>query len=173
MAAGTNVANQSSDIVLLSNRLGDVPQALETGRDTLGVMRQNLFWAVAYNVIALPFAALGYVSPWLAALGMSISSMVVVVNALRVKMTSTLVFLLGLTVIFILLIGFGIFWAIKSGQFEDMEGPAQRILMDEDDPMLPSNRPVGPRTSPATTCPRPPSPSLWLSRNHCSTRPPR
>ncbi|BBP02874.1 hypothetical protein TPL01_13970 [Sulfuriferula plumbiphila] len=55
-------------------------------------------------------------------------------------MTSTLVFLLGLTVIFILLIGFGIFWAIKSGQFEDMEGPAQRILMDEDDPMLPSNQ---------------------------------
>ncbi len=85
MAAGTNVANQSSDIVLLSNRLGDVPQALETGRDTLGVMRQNLFWAVAYNVIALPFAALGYVSPWLAALGMSISSMVVVLNALRLR----------------------------------------------------------------------------------------
>lgn len=55
-------------------------------------------------------------------------------------MTSTLVFLLGLTVVFILLIGFGIFWAIKSGQFEDMEGPAQRILMDEDDPMLPSNQ---------------------------------
>ena len=55
-------------------------------------------------------------------------------------MTSTLVFLLGLTVIFILVISFGIFWAIKSGQFEDMEGPAQRILMDEDDPMLPSNQ---------------------------------
>ncbi|MES2366280.1 MAG: cbb3-type cytochrome oxidase assembly protein CcoS [Pseudomonadota bacterium] len=55
-------------------------------------------------------------------------------------MTSTLVFLLGLTVIFILLVGFGIFWAIKNGQFEDMEGPAQRILMDEDDPMLPSNQ---------------------------------
>lgn len=55
-------------------------------------------------------------------------------------MNSTLIFLLGLTVLFILLIGFGIFWAIKSGQFEDMEGPAQRILMDEDDPMLPSNQ---------------------------------
>lgn len=55
-------------------------------------------------------------------------------------MTSTLIFLLALTVLFILLMGFGIFWAIKSGQFEDMEGPAQRILMDEDDPMLPSNQ---------------------------------
>ncbi|HUW28728.1 MAG TPA: heavy metal translocating P-type ATPase [Sulfuriferula sp.] len=85
MAAGTNVANQSSDIVLLSNRLGDVPQALETGHATLSVMQQNLFWAVAYNLIALPFASLGYVSPWLAALGMSISSMVVVLNALRLR----------------------------------------------------------------------------------------
>ena len=85
MAAGTNVANQSSDIVLLSNRLGDVPQALETGHATLSVMQQNLFWAAAYNLIALPFAALGYVSPWLAALGMSISSMVVVLNALRLR----------------------------------------------------------------------------------------
>ncbi len=85
MAAGTEVANQSSDIVLLSNRLGDVPQALETGRATLSVMRQNLFWAAAYNLVALPFAALGYVSPWLAALGMSISSMVVVLNALRLR----------------------------------------------------------------------------------------
>lgn len=54
--------------------------------------------------------------------------------------SSTLVFLLALTAIFIILIGVGIFWAIKSGQFEDMEGPAQRILMDEDDPMLPSNK---------------------------------
>jgi cbb3-type cytochrome oxidase maturation protein len=55
-------------------------------------------------------------------------------------MNATLVFLLGLSVIFLLLMVFGIFWAIKSNQFEDMEGPAQRILMDEDDPMLPSNQ---------------------------------
>jgi len=52
-------------------------------------------------------------------------------------MTSTLIFLLGLTGVFLLLIGLGIFWAIKSGQFEDMEGPSQRILMDDDDPLLP------------------------------------
>ena len=54
--------------------------------------------------------------------------------------TSTLVFLLGLTAIFIAFIVLGILWAIKNGQFEDMEGPAQRILMDDDDPMLPSNQ---------------------------------
>ena len=52
-------------------------------------------------------------------------------------MNSILVFLLGLTLLFLVLIGVGIFWAIKNGQFEDMEGPAQRILMDDDDPLLP------------------------------------
>ena len=52
-------------------------------------------------------------------------------------MTSTLIYLLGLTVVFLLIIGLGIFWAIKNGQFEDMEGPAQRILMDDDDPLVP------------------------------------
>ena len=55
--------------------------------------------------------------------------------------TSTLVFLLTMTAIFIIFMVLGIFWAIRSGQFDDMEGPAQRILMDEDDPMLPSNQP--------------------------------
>ncbi|BBP02166.1 cbb3-type cytochrome oxidase assembly protein CcoS [Sulfuriferula nivalis] len=54
--------------------------------------------------------------------------------------TSTLVFLLTMTAIFIIFMVLGIFWAIRTGQFEDMEGPAQRILMDDDDPMLPANR---------------------------------
>lgn len=54
---------------------------------------------------------------------------------------STLLFLLTMTAIFVLLLVLGIFWAIKSGQFEDLEGPAQRILMDEDDPLLPGNQP--------------------------------
>ncbi len=52
-------------------------------------------------------------------------------------MTEILIFLLGLTVIMIVAAGIGIFWAIKNGQFEDMEGPAQRILMDDDDPRIP------------------------------------
>ncbi|HET9113220.1 MAG TPA: cbb3-type cytochrome oxidase assembly protein CcoS [Burkholderiales bacterium] len=53
---------------------------------------------------------------------------------------STLLFLLGMTMVFIAFIVIGILWAIRSGQFEDMEGPAQRILMDDDDPLLPSNQ---------------------------------
>lgn len=55
-------------------------------------------------------------------------------------MTPTLIFLLGLTVLFLIVIGLGIFWAIKSGQFDDLEGPAQRILMDDDDPLIPHNQ---------------------------------
>lgn len=55
-------------------------------------------------------------------------------------MSGILWFLFFLTAIFILVIVGGIFWAIKSGQFDDLEGPAERILMDEDDPLLPRNR---------------------------------
>lgn len=55
-------------------------------------------------------------------------------------MTSIIIFLLGLTAVMIIAAGVGIFWAIKSGQFEDMEGPAQRILMDDDDPLIPHRR---------------------------------
>ncbi|MDD5330882.1 MAG: cbb3-type cytochrome oxidase assembly protein CcoS [Sulfuricella sp.] len=55
-------------------------------------------------------------------------------------MTPILIFLLGMAVIMVLIAGAGIFWAIKSGQFDDMEGPAQRILMDDDDPRIPRYR---------------------------------
>ncbi len=85
MGTGTDVASQTSDIVLLSSRLADVAVALDTGRSTHTVMRQNLAWAIVYNLIALPFAAMGFVSPWVAALGMSISSLIVVLNALRLR----------------------------------------------------------------------------------------
>ncbi|HEY8118164.1 MAG TPA: cbb3-type cytochrome oxidase assembly protein CcoS [Methylophilaceae bacterium] len=50
---------------------------------------------------------------------------------------STLLFLFGITVVFISIAAAGILWAIRSGQYDDMEGPAQRILMDDDDPMIP------------------------------------
>jgi cbb3-type cytochrome oxidase maturation protein len=53
---------------------------------------------------------------------------------------STLFFLLGLTIVFVALAAVGILWAIKSGQYDDLDGPAQRILMDDDDPMIPFNQ---------------------------------
>jgi len=52
-------------------------------------------------------------------------------------MTPILIYLLGMAAVMIIVAGGGIFWAIKNGQFEDMEGPAQRILMDDDDPRIP------------------------------------
>lgn len=53
---------------------------------------------------------------------------------------STLFFLLGLAIVFVALAAAGILWAIKSGQYDDLDGPAQRILMDDDDPMIPFNQ---------------------------------
>jgi cbb3-type cytochrome oxidase maturation protein len=57
-------------------------------------------------------------------------------------MSATLLFLFVLTGIFVILLVFGIFWSIKNGQFEDMDGPAERILMDDDDPKLPGRKPL-------------------------------
>ncbi len=54
----------------------------------------------------------------------------------------TLLYLLGLTIVFVGLAAAGILWAIKSGQYDDLEGPAQRILMDDDDPLIPFNQNV-------------------------------
>jgi cbb3-type cytochrome oxidase maturation protein len=54
-------------------------------------------------------------------------------------MTPILIFLLSLSGVILVLLGLGIWWAIRSGQFDDMEGPAQRILMDDDDPLVPHN----------------------------------
>lgn len=54
-------------------------------------------------------------------------------------MTPILLFLFGLTLVFVGFAAVGVLWAIKSGQFDDLEGPAQRILMDDDDPLIPFN----------------------------------
>lgn len=85
MGGGTQVARASSDIVLLSEKLPDIWRSLQAGRATMTIMKQNFAWAAGYNFLALPFAALGFIPPWLAALGMSVSSLVVVLNALRLK----------------------------------------------------------------------------------------
>ena len=58
-------------------------RAFDVARQTRAVIRQNLSWAIAYNVVAVPLAATGYVAPWAAALGMSLSSLLVTLNALR------------------------------------------------------------------------------------------
>jgi Cu2+-exporting ATPase len=83
-ASGADLARASSDIVLTGDRLDTLASARTLARQTLRVLRQNQRWALAYNLLAVPFAALGFVPPWLAAIGMSASSLFVVVNALRI-----------------------------------------------------------------------------------------
>ena len=83
MASGTQLAQASADLVLLSGRLMALAEGVRLARRTLAVIRQNLAWAAGYNLLALPAAAAGWVAPWMAAIGMSASSLVVVLNALR------------------------------------------------------------------------------------------
>jgi len=82
---GTALAQRAADLVLTSPSLARVPEAIALARRTRRVIRQNLAWAVAYNLLALPLAAAGLVTPWLAALGMALSSLTVTLNALRLS----------------------------------------------------------------------------------------
>ncbi|HSC79794.1 MAG TPA: heavy metal translocating P-type ATPase, partial [Chitinolyticbacter sp.] len=83
MGAAADVAQAAGDAVLFDNRLSELPSTLYTARRTRSIVRQNLAWALGYNVIALPLAVAGIVTPWLASLGMAASSLIVVGNALR------------------------------------------------------------------------------------------
>ncbi|MBU3735642.1 MAG: cadmium-translocating P-type ATPase, partial [Methylobacterium sp.] len=71
MGSGTQMARTSGDIVLLSENLLEIDHAVTTSRFSISVIRQNFAWALGYNLLVLPFAATGFISPWLAALGMS------------------------------------------------------------------------------------------------------
>src|SRR5262249_33312547 len=91
IGAGTDVAIESADVVLMKRDPYDVVGAVELSRATLGKMHQNLWWAVGYNVIAFPLAAGVFyplmISPELAALSMSGSTALVAINALMLKRT--------------------------------------------------------------------------------------
>jgi Cu2+-exporting ATPase len=83
MGSATDLAKTSADAVLLSNRLQALVHAFTLARRTRRVIIENLLWAALYNGLMLPFAALGWITPIWAAVGMSISSLTVVLNALR------------------------------------------------------------------------------------------
>ena len=80
---GAALAQRSADLVLSGHSLANVPAAIDIARRTRRIVRQNLAWAIGYNLLALPLAATGKVTPWLAALGMALSSLAVTANALR------------------------------------------------------------------------------------------
>jgi Cu+-exporting ATPase len=92
MGTGADLAQEAGDVLLLRARPGAIPAALDLARSTLRVMRQNLIWAVAYNLLAIPLAAGALypsfhilLSPWLAAAAMALSSVSVLANSLRLR----------------------------------------------------------------------------------------
>ena len=82
---GAEAAQAAADMVLLSSELLCLADGVRIARKTQKIIRQNLSWSAFYNFAAIPAAALGYVTPWMAGIGMSLSSLLVVLNALRLS----------------------------------------------------------------------------------------
>jgi len=85
MGSGSDLTTANADMVLISNDVRHIASGFRLAKKTSGIIRQNMAWAISYNLIAIPAAAMGYVQPWMAAIGMSASSLIVVLNALRLS----------------------------------------------------------------------------------------
>ncbi len=85
MGDGTALASANADLILLNSRLDKLVTVIELAAVTRAIIQQNLCWAIFYNLLAVPLAVMGMVSPWMAALGMSLSSLIVVINSGRVN----------------------------------------------------------------------------------------
>ena len=89
MGGGADAAQRQADFVLLGNALDEIGATYARARRTMRVVRQNFAWALAYNALALPLAAAGWIGPWEAAVGMAASSFIVVLNAMRAGAAGT------------------------------------------------------------------------------------
>ena len=83
MGSGAPLAQTRADMVLMSGRPADLVHALATSKKAMRIVKQNIAWAAAYNLVAIPLAASGLLTPWMAGIGMAASSLVVVANSLR------------------------------------------------------------------------------------------
>lgn len=86
MGNGTDAALETADIVLVKGDLMRIYDAVKISRDTVQNIRQNFFWALAYNSLGIPVAAAGFLAPWIAGAAMALSSVTVVLNALRLNL---------------------------------------------------------------------------------------
>ncbi|WP_300453326.1 heavy metal translocating P-type ATPase [Accumulibacter sp.] len=85
MGSGSQLARTQADLVLLSENLDHLRRGLLLARRALRILRQNLIWSFVYNLVALPLAMTGFITPWMAGIGMSASSLLVVANSLRLQ----------------------------------------------------------------------------------------
>ena len=85
VSEGTDVAVESADVILTGGKVSKIIDAFRVSKETIRVIRQNLFWALFYNLICVPFALSSMIEPWMGALAMSFSSVTVVSNALRLR----------------------------------------------------------------------------------------
>ncbi|HND96634.1 MAG TPA: cadmium-translocating P-type ATPase, partial [Chitinophagaceae bacterium] len=83
MSEASQIAVQSAQVVLMNHGLKNLPTALGLGKHTHLTIKQNLFWAFAYNIVAIPVAALGFLTPTFGALIMGLSDVVLAINSVR------------------------------------------------------------------------------------------
>jgi P-type Cu+ transporter len=88
MSSASQIAIQFSEVVLLNSDLKSIDMMLRIGKHTLLTIKQNLFWAFFYNVVAIPVAAFGFLSPMIGALTMAFSDVIVIGNSIRLKRKS-------------------------------------------------------------------------------------
>ena len=167
MSRGSALTLASADLILVGDSLRALPDAFLLARRATRIIRQNLLWAAGYNLLAMPLAAIGWVPPWAAAIGMSSSSIVVVLNALRLMRAdpssgrerpgspavplplAPAIGCSAMSIVFILipvslvLVGLGLwafFWAVRTGQFDELDAPRGRSSWRTGTILRPPNR---------------------------------